>query len=118
MPEMTKTKTLTKSLPHRLTDEEMLNKGQEIAREVVLLDITEMERADVLAGYKERLAEHHTKLSTLKNIVYSGSEYRDVECEERFYDSTGEVITIRMDSGEVIDTRPMTWAERQTRMDF
>jgi hypothetical protein len=112
------TKTLIKPFPFTLDTDEKLNRGERLSQEIQSV-------YDAREGMKESAKSHKKVVETaekrvrdLREVVATGVEWRDVECEERFYRSTGEVVTIRLDTGETVDIRPMTVAERQQRFEF
>ena len=65
------------------------------------------------ARFKGRLEELEAEGAQLSQAIRSRMENRLVECVESPSPSRGVVDLVRKDTGEVIDTRPMTLDERQ-----
>lgn len=99
-------------LPVKLTPEEQRERGvalaaklfEKIECEASLKDHAENEKSKMKAADKEA-----TRLSA---IVRSGEEPREVECRWTADYETSQMICFRTDTGEQIDSRPMTLKER------
>lgn len=77
----------------------------------------EEERQDsVKAGLKQAVSDISRKRTMLAEIVSRREELRDIECEDTFDYAAGNVTRVRLDTGEVLLTRPMTPEERQRSM--
>ncbi len=107
---------MLKTLPVKLSDDERRMKGSQLAQKIQEGD----EIASALAGAKskykveaERVAKEITELA---RSLREGTEYRDVECEERFDFTAGRVSTVRLDTYETVETRPMKSEERQNKL--
>jgi hypothetical protein len=90
--------------------------------------------ANKLTDAVERLAERENRKSAItkqaaaevaeakanQDVILAkrrcGYEFRDVECEETFNLATRMATVIRLDSGEIIETRPMTAKELQVEL--
>jgi hypothetical protein len=72
----------------------------------------EAEKAEAMTGYKKRLEAHGNKMAELGEKVRSREETRAVECFERQDEQRFVVELYRQDTGELVETRPMTSAER------
>lgn len=112
------TKTLIKPFPFTLEIDEKLDRGQRLSAEVQAVYDAREAMKDSAKEHKEVVESAEKRVRNLREIVATGVEWRDVECEERFYRSSGEVVTVRLDTGEKVDVRPMTVAERQQRFEF
>jgi len=109
-------KTITKELPCALSEEEKRLRGRELAAEVrKKLDLEE-EKKDVNASFKERKDEIDTKIVKLTNVVTSGLEPRQVECEERPNYKERTVEVWRLDLAERAGSRPMEAHELQAEL--
>jgi hypothetical protein len=109
-------RTVVRSLPVRLTDEELLKKGQELAATVQDIAAEESRQVDIKTQLKAKLAELDARRSGLAVTVSRKEEHRDVEVDI-FYDyQRGVVEDIRRDTGEVLTTRVMQESERQQKL--
>lgn len=98
----------TQSLPCPLTESEIAARSDELAKQVGQL--VEIERAKKLANseFKEKQTVASTAAKALAKQVRDRAEMRDVEIEYRPDDIRFCVDTIRLDTGEVVYSRPMT----------
>jgi len=103
----------SEELPCQLTERERTDRGRQLARKSV--ELTRHE--DFAKDEKKKLADVEKKLTKetkkLARIVDSGEEHRLVECyhspnKERF-----EIDTVRIDTGEVVRSRPMDPSEKE-----
>jgi len=109
---------ITKALPVRLTDAEVLQYGRDAARAVSDRERIESELASVKADYKGKIEEQSAIVSKLSPRIHSGIETREVECEE-VRNWTKAVVTVtRWDTGETIESRPMREDEKQMEVDL
>lgn len=106
-------RTIVRSLPCRLTDDELLKKGGELATAVQDIASEESRQADVKASMKAKLAEIDARRTQLAIAVSRKEEHRDVEVDI-YHDYQRLVVQdVRRDTGEVTSTRVMSEAERQ-----
>lgn len=103
----------TRSLPVKLTEEELLARGDRAA----YLDRREEELTAALnsakSDYKHQIEAVIAERRALQERIRSKQEHREVECEQRMMYRLGKVIEIRIDTGEQISERPMLESERQ-----
>lgn len=106
-------RTQTRSLPCKLTDDEVRNAGGELA--AVVQDIaTEKERQkDVGAQMKARLAELQSRQTQLAIKVSRREEFREVRVEYEINDGADIVTERRLDTGDIMTIRPARDDERQ-----
>lgn len=57
------------------------------------------------------------ELQSLVDQLSSGTVQREVSCEERLDYETGTVITVRLDTRDIVDRRPLSHEERQIEME-
>jgi len=114
---------VTMLLPCELTDDEWVARSRDLASlEAILADAeaAEVEAADEYKARKKRLAaETQTKranVARLAQIVRTRSEERNVEVKTETDFEASRVQTVRVDTGEVVSTRPMTETDRQREM--
>lgn len=108
----------TKLLPCKLTNDELLNYGNELGS--IIQDITTEEDRQVglKQELKARLAGLESRRTGLATKVTRKEEVRDVEVEVELDFVNDMYREIRLDTGEVITERPITELERQESMDL
>lgn len=109
--------TRTDKLWVKLTDQEMLDRGQQLAR--VNADISDHQShvESVKKDLKAKEAELEAKRCYLAAVVRAQSETRDVEVQvEQDTDDRRLVQVIRIDTGAVIERRPMRTEESQEEL--
>jgi hypothetical protein len=113
-----KKKMIIKDVPVTLLPVERERKGIELAERLQVKFDAEAHQNSVKAAWKKDLHELDVDIARLRRIVQSGTETRAVECQESPNWSTKLVEIFRIDTGELIDFRPMTEAELQREIDF
>lgn len=98
-------------LPVQLTDDEVRERGRELAQRIQARAAEAAEQKRLKEAMKEALMRLDEQIADLSHRVKSGIEERFVDVQDRLVD--GRVETIRMDTGEVLRTRTATDAERQ-----
>lgn len=106
----------TRSLSVMLTEEEARAKGIELASYVQQLNELEERAKQISADMKKEIKALQAKVMVLTRIVRTGKEDREVECYERRNNSLMTIETYRTDTGELVETRPMSANERQLAM--
>jgi hypothetical protein len=96
-----------------LTDDEVADRAQRSAQLLKERDHRELEFKEQAKANKQVIARMDGDLRELAAEVRERKTYQDVNCERRFNWTKGTVIEIRTDTGEQIDSRPMTEAEAQ-----
>lgn len=102
--------------PVELTEQEVLTYGRRLAelhrqRAEVVEEFT-----DVKSEYKDRLQHVDDEISGKAGAVRTGKENREVDCCWVFDDQRNTATLMRLDTGELLNTRPQTDAERQVRI--
>ena len=105
--------TETRTLPCVLTDDELLARGDALARQHAAIKDEEAAQAGEKKRMKEALDELTGEQARLARIVRDKAEPRDVECRIVHDYATQAVQVVRTDTGEVIESRAMTDRERQ-----
>lgn len=109
-------RTVVRTLPCVLTEEELLKKGQELAEAVEDIQTEERRQGDIKASMKARLTALGARRDEISIAVRRKEEDRDVEVDI-FHDyARGIVEDIRRDTGERIAFRPMSEDERQREL--
>jgi hypothetical protein len=105
--------TVTRSLPVMLTEDELLARGDALEKELGKLDECEERKKTEVAKINKDMALIEEGIRKLRSSIRLRTEDREVECTDRKDWDNHTVQTIRLDTGEIIDERPMTSAERQ-----
>ena len=105
-------KVHTQMLPSILTKEETLALALELANTVQAMGAEAELQKNLKDQMKAKLSELQAKQTRLSIVVATGKEYRNVEVELRLTES-GQVQEVRLDTGEIIITRPPYDSERQ-----
>jgi hypothetical protein len=100
-------------LPCILTQAERAERGAALGREAELLEATEEEKKESAASFKKKIDGHKAEVMRLARIVRTGKESREVPCGWKLDLLAESVHLIRLDTGEVVRSRPMTPEERE-----
>lgn len=106
-------RTVIRPLACRLTEEELLQKGQQLAEAVEDIQSEERRQTDIKASMKARLTALEARRDEVSVAIRRREEERDVEVDIWHDFARGIVQDIRRDTGEVIHYRPMSDDERQ-----
>ena len=102
-----------RSLKYVLTGEELKKISEQMANAVLERDEALDGLKSVQAQFKARITGAEAMISLSASKIQTGYEFRNINCEvQRDYD-TGQIQLIRIDTGEIIETRAMTASERQ-----
>lgn len=104
-------KTGVKNLKCILTDAEWRQGADDLAKTTATLRNVENEKAEQASSYGSRIKDIKAKLDRLSSVVAQGYEWRDVEVEFDQDYANRVIRTIRVDTGEVCEERPMTRKE-------
>ncbi len=106
----------TKMLSCRLTDTELLERGQKVAELLRQIAEIEDEKKAANSDFKARLEEREGEARSLGYEIRTKAELREVSVSRTIDDVRGVEETYRDDTGEVIATRalsPQELAERK-----
>lgn len=99
-----------------LTESELVVKGEEQARLLrTVADMEARQKSDT-KHQKAAIDERKAEMGRLAAEICDRATYKPVECERRFDFTTGVVVEVRADTGEVIGSRPMLSSERQRNL--
>lgn len=102
-----------RNLPVELTPDELHFRSMRLAEATKKIDeVQEKRRSQNQAIYRE-LKDLTAERRVLTEVVTTGTEVREVKCEERKNYGAGRIEVVRLDTGEVVDTIPMREADRQ-----
>jgi ABC-type molybdenum transport system ATPase subunit/photorepair protein PhrA len=111
--------TISKSLLCKLTDEERKDFGIKLATTLEEVQRVEEEKKRKADHYKDRIGGLQATADELRRKVSTGQEWRDVECVVILDEPAKGIKSIsRTDTGEVIETKPMTDADKQLQLDL
>lgn len=102
-----------RSLTVKLTTEEQLQRGNELAAKIEEMQNIEMSAEEARGNFKAELKRVEGEISRLKRTVLDGKEQRTVRCEWQLNFDHGIAELIRLDTFEVVQSRPLTDEERQ-----
>lgn len=104
------------SLPTELTQDEFNVKARELAATHEAIALERETQKETRTELKRRMEELEQKRSHLARIVRDRREDRLVEVEEHANYARGVVEFVRLDTGEVYGTRPLTGDDRQLKL--
>lgn len=106
----------TRRLRVRLTPEEAHGKATALVHVLNERNVVEAELGDIKAQFRDRLRRIADREKQLRRDVEDSSEDRSVRCSvERDYER-GMVLTRRVDTGEIVEERPLEESERQLEL--
>lgn len=104
--------TETRSLPVKLNDSELLERGDGVAAAELKIEELKIVRVQLNADIREQVLIR----ARLCHIIDKGEENRDIACTWTGDYAHNVWHLHRDDTGEVIDRRPMVAADRQAEM--
>jgi hypothetical protein len=113
----TKTEQCKKYLPCVLTQEEITAYAIKAVDEMNRAEALDAEAKEEAKYFKERIGRCLANMRQNQYIAKRGKEDREVECERVFDWNDGTVSIVRLDTGEIHDTRPMEKDELQMQLD-
>ncbi|MFA6605102.1 MAG: hypothetical protein WCS88_03850 [Patescibacteria group bacterium] len=105
------TTAIYRTLPVPLTAEEIKQHSEELVAELGNVDRLTDEKKSIASSIGERVKEAQAKVTRLAYEIRTKSARRPVECEWRFEYGRGVASLHRADTGEIVETRPMTEGE-------
>jgi hypothetical protein len=103
---------LFRDLKVKLTDAEWRSYVDAWAREQSKAHETQAEKAQAMADFKGRIERHENTMNDLGEKVRSHEETRAVECVNKPDEQRFVMELYRTDTGELVETRAMSAAER------
>lgn len=103
----------TRNLPVELTKDEIRLRGEELARKHAEWDEVESARKAADKEAKGKLERIEAESKELANNIRTGREYRDIEVREVKNTDTLTMDLVRVDTGEVVESRPLRADELQ-----
>lgn len=90
--------------------------GENLARVLAEIQRLDDRRAAVVASLKEQRAELEADVAVYRDQVNHRRKVVDIDVQDQRNDSTGTIDTVRLDTGEVLRSRPYTPEERQATL--
>ncbi|MCC6989914.1 MAG: hypothetical protein IT181_12995 [Acidobacteria bacterium] len=112
------TRTVSQVLTCQLTDDEQRERGRQLAEALRAVGEEELDQKAQKERMKERLEALHGEVTRLGGIVRAGEEERAVQVRLELDDEKGMVHSVRLDTGELFHSRPMTQQEKQRALPF
>ena len=88
------------------------NAAAQLAACVRALAALKVERREAMAGFKKKMNGIEDRQAEYASTVENGTEMRNVDCVDYLL-ANNEVMTVRTDTGEVLDSRTATPEELQ-----
>lgn len=108
----------TTNLKVQLTPAQIADRSDRAAQAMADRDAKEEEMKAAQKHAKSVIEELDGAIRKLLGEVRSKSTYQPVECERRYLYEKRVVQDVRLDTGEVVDQRPMTESELQPSLAF
>ncbi len=106
-------------LPVKLTDDQMLRLGRQLAAKVQEIAQVEAEKAAANKEFNDQLKELDAELKDLAKRHRRGAEDRPVDCVWKFDYGRGVKRLVRLDTGDSVrGPEPLTDEDRQGAMKF
>lgn len=110
-------KKFKQSLKCELSESEVLMAGENMANAERNVTELQNELTAMKKQFNGRIEEQVAALGRYANLVRDKFEYRSTDCEMVFDYKQATVTTTRTDTGDMIESRPMTEDELQMEMD-
>lgn len=110
-------KTVTRTLPCKLSEKELAKLGPKLASNMDKIEAVEAAKKTADDGFKKDIGLLEEVSTKLRGMLRSGTEEREVKCEEVTDYRAGEVRVTRLDTGETYEKRNMTKDEVQLPLD-
>lgn len=106
-------KAVKKYLPTVLTEDERLHVADELASKLADRDDLENQKKNVVQDFKSRIDGISAEIQTMQREIATRQRWSNVECSEVIDFENAEFRVTRLDTHEVIESRPLTQSERQ-----
>jgi len=109
------TSTQTERLKVDLTQNELLQAGEDLAEALRALSSLEEDKKSYVASIAAKIKEQEGIAATAQGLVQNKYDFRPTDCVEVKDNTTGKKFRVRMDTEEVISEGKMTADERQSK---
>jgi len=100
----------------KMTDAELAEAGRSLAAADYEVELLEEQKKNALKEWTTKIEAKQLMVRELRDKVRSGTKIIAIECRRLDNQTTFAVETFRIDTGELIDSRPMTTAERNAAL--
>jgi len=107
-----------RKLPVKLTEKERMARAMTAAEKQSKYSLVEEQKKASSSELGRKLKDLRREIEDLQDAVRTGSEQQNVQIVHRRNESRCTIETVRLDTAEVIESRPMTIEERQRDLDF
>lgn len=107
---------ITRRLPCNLNDEDLLDRGKQLANAEKDYTTVEDEKREAMRDFKKSLDAIQGRIDELSTAIRDKIETRDVECTVSNNFQTMRKEISRNDTGEVVETYEMSESERQGQL--
>lgn len=115
-PERIEKRRYPRELLVELTELELAAKSNELAVVVRARDALLERKRSVMQRFKEQVTSMDNARTELAEAVETKKVRRPVECAEMLQARTSEILTVRLDTGEVLETRTASAEELQEKL--
>ncbi len=105
-------------LKYAFTEEEVRELGAKLAKTFSDHSETENRLKSVSTQIKSEITMLEGLMASMAEKIRSGYEHRDIECKKDFNYRLGSVSITRLDTGEIIEERPMEAEEKQRKLEL
>jgi hypothetical protein len=109
--------TVTRTLPCKLTEKEKSKMGEDLENNMTKIEAIESAKKTADAGFKEDIGLLEEAQALLRGMIRTGTQDREVKCEQETDYRAGEIRVRRLDTGDVFSKRNMTKEETQLPLD-
>jgi hypothetical protein len=114
---MSKGKRLTLRLYSEFSQQELDDKRDRISGAMLEYDDVEAEKKESNKEFSEAMKGLRGEMRSLAKAIKRRGEDRDIDCLAKFHDpQIGFKTIVRLDTGEIVKTEPMTDDERQDNL--
>lgn len=105
--------SFTKEIPFDLTDDEVREYSEQLARGIQDIEGMKGARKIEVKQRNVEILELQDQVDDLADKVINRTELREVECEWRKDFDAAMMVMVRLDTLEIVDSRPMDEDEKQ-----
>lgn len=106
----------TRILKTKLTADERLLRGKRLAATEISKAEVLKEKKAAMADFKDQISAIDESIAILSNEIESGEGDKEVEIEIKKEPDLNAVVTYRLDTGDVVEQRPIDDFDRQQEL--
>jgi hypothetical protein len=108
----------SQSMKVALTKDELIEQGEIVSEAQAEFTQAEMELNSMKAQFKGKMDAAECKGRVACGLIRDKFQYRPVKCRKVLDYDKGSMTLTRLDTGEMVEHRPMSEQERQMEIDF